>query len=254
VVRGVGPCVPLRDDRARRPGVRQGAAPAHSPRLVPASGRPDPGVRVGIRRREPAGACLGRPAGVRSRQRHRHRLPEPGDAQAAAELHLVGQSQGPGRQQRLRGRFPRPRQRRPVRPVGRAAGRRQPPTIRCDRLDGHVRAEPAGDRAAARPPRSRVRGRGHEVLRTLRLHRQGGKQALGRRRRVLLRRAPAGRRRRATDAHLLGGRARAALRDHEHALGRAARPTRSRGAHLMVPRPQARVRERGGRTPPGRRR
>ena len=43
--------------------------------------------------------------------------------QAAAELHLVGQPQGPRRQQRLRGRLPRPGQRRAVRPLGGAARR-----------------------------------------------------------------------------------------------------------------------------------
>ena len=46
--------------------------------------------------------------------------------QAAAELHLVGQPQGPGRQQRVRGRLPRARQHRRVRPQRAAADGRPP--------------------------------------------------------------------------------------------------------------------------------
>ena len=122
--------------RPGRPGLRQGAAAAAAARVVHAPQRPDPGVRVGVRRREPAGARLGGAAGVRDRRRPRLRLPGPGDAQAAAQLHLVGQPQGHRRQQRLRGRLPRAGQRRPVRPLGGAAGRRRAGAVRRHRLDG----------------------------------------------------------------------------------------------------------------------
>ena len=47
VVRGVGPRVPLRPARARRPGLRQGAAHPAPARVVHAPERADPGLRVG---------------------------------------------------------------------------------------------------------------------------------------------------------------------------------------------------------------
>ena len=78
-----------------------------------------PVVRVELRRREPAGARLGGLArlrdGPRSDRHAGHHVPEARLPQAAAELHLVGQPQGRGRQQRLRGRLPRPGQHRRVR-------------------------------------------------------------------------------------------------------------------------------------------
>ena len=55
-------------DRPGRPRLRQGAAAAAAARVVHAPQRPDPGVRVGVRRRQPAGARLGRAAGVRTRR------------------------------------------------------------------------------------------------------------------------------------------------------------------------------------------
>ena len=56
--------------------------------------------------------------------------------QADAELHLVGQPQGPDGKQRLRGRLPRPRQHRRVRPQRAAAHRRPPRAGRRHGLDG----------------------------------------------------------------------------------------------------------------------
>ena len=47
----------LRPD-ARRPGLRQAAAEADAPRAVHAPERPDPGLRVEFRRRQPARPCL----------------------------------------------------------------------------------------------------------------------------------------------------------------------------------------------------
>ena len=70
MVRRLGPRVPLRGAGPRRPGVRQGAAAADVPRVVHAPQRPAAGVRVGVRRRQPAGARVGGAAGVRDRRRH----------------------------------------------------------------------------------------------------------------------------------------------------------------------------------------
>ena len=60
VVRGLGHGVPLRRLRADRRRLREGAADPADARVVHAPERPDPGLRMGLRRREPAGACLGR--------------------------------------------------------------------------------------------------------------------------------------------------------------------------------------------------
>ncbi len=60
LVRRVGPRVPLHPPGARRPRVRQAAAHAARARVVHAPERADPGVRVAARRREPAGARVGR--------------------------------------------------------------------------------------------------------------------------------------------------------------------------------------------------
>ena len=94
VVRRVGPRVPLRGAGARRPGVRQVPADPAVPGVVPASERGAARLRVGLRRRQPAGAGVGRAGGVRHRRRPRHRLPQPGLRQAAGQLHLVGQPGG----------------------------------------------------------------------------------------------------------------------------------------------------------------
>ena len=123
LVRGLGPRVPLRRARPRRPGVREGAAAAALPRVVHAPERAAARLRVGARRRQPAGARLGGAARVRDRRLAGHRLPRAHLPQAAAQLHLVGQPQGRRGPQRVRGRLPRARQHRPVQPLG-AAGRR----------------------------------------------------------------------------------------------------------------------------------
>ena len=93
------------------------------PGVVHAPQRADPGVRVGVRRREPAGARAGprcrcsRSTAARDfdfLERVLHKL--------LHELHLVGQPQGRRRQQRVRGRLPRAGQRR-----ARSTGRRRLP-------------------------------------------------------------------------------------------------------------------------------
>ena len=66
---------------------------------VSAPQRPDPGVRVELQRRQPAGDGVGGAVRVRARGRDpgrgRPRVPGAGVRPAADELHLVGQSQGP---------------------------------------------------------------------------------------------------------------------------------------------------------------
>ena len=68
MVRGVGPGVSLRPAGAGRFRIRQRAADPHAARVVHASERPDTGVRVGVRRRESAGACVGGLARVQDRE------------------------------------------------------------------------------------------------------------------------------------------------------------------------------------------
>ena len=58
LVRGLGPRLPRPRPDARGPGLRQAAAEADAARAVHAPQRPDPGLRVELRRRQPAGACL----------------------------------------------------------------------------------------------------------------------------------------------------------------------------------------------------
>ena len=119
-------CIPLALVDAR---VRQGAARAAAARMVHAPERTAPGLRVELRRREPAGARVGgaarvphRPAADRPR---RPPLPRARLPQAAAQLHVVGEPQGRRGEQHLRGRLPRARQHRRVRSQQAAAGRRR---------------------------------------------------------------------------------------------------------------------------------
>ena len=136
LVRRLGPRPSTRRAGPRRPGVRQGAAGAAVPRVGDAPQRAAAGLRVGVRRRQPAGARLGGLAGLPDRRPPRPRLPGPGVHQAAAELRVVGQPQGRRRLQPVRGRLPRHGQHRPVRPVGAAAARRPARGVRRDQLDG----------------------------------------------------------------------------------------------------------------------
>ena len=120
VVRGVGhgvPHDPVRDDRPR---LREGAAhPAHA-RVVHASERADPGVRVGVLRRQSAGARVGGDARLPDRgevlRPHRPRVSRARLPEAPHQLHVVGEPQGRRGQQHLRGRLPGPRQHQRVRP------------------------------------------------------------------------------------------------------------------------------------------
>ena len=88
---------------AGRPGLRQAAARPDAARALPAPERADPRLRVELRRRQPAGARLGHassPTGSSKAQRGEGDVDwlERVVPQAAAQLHLVGQPQGPLRQ------------------------------------------------------------------------------------------------------------------------------------------------------------
>ena len=210
VVRGVGHGVPLRRARARRSGVREVPADAALPRVVPASERRAAGVRVGVRRRQPAGAGVGGAPGVRHRRRPRHRLPEPRLRQAARQLHVVGEPPGRGRLERLRGRLPRSRQHRADRPLAPArratcsSRRTRPGWMACYALT--MAAIAAVLNRHGRPATDLVA----EVPRALLAHLGGdGREgALGRGGRLLLRPAASpGRLRRAGQGALDGRRA-----------------------------------------------
>ena len=207
VVRGLGHGVPLHRARPRRPGLRQVPADAPLPGVVPASERGDAGIRVGVRRRQPSGAGPCRARGVRDRRRPGHRLPQPHLRQAARQLHLVGEPSGRGRLERLRRRVPGARQHRADRPLPPAA-RLRARAVRCDRLDGVVRAQHGGDRLDPEQARPTDDGSRGQVPRALRAHlrcdpREG---PLGRRRRLLLRPAAAARRHRRAGARAVDGR------------------------------------------------
>ena len=128
LVCGLGPGLPHAPALDRRPRLRQGADETDAPRGLPAPQRADARLRVELQRREPPGPrlCDAVPAPHRAGPARRDgpRVPQGGVQQAAAELHLVGEPQGPLRQERLRGRFPGPRQHRRLRPQRPAAHRR----------------------------------------------------------------------------------------------------------------------------------
>ena len=85
------------------------------------------------------------------------RVPQARLREAPHQLHVVGESQGPPGKERVRGRLPRPRQHRRLRPQRRTAHRRPPRAGRRHRMDGDVLPEHAGDRGRARGPRRQLR-------------------------------------------------------------------------------------------------
>ncbi len=194
MVRGLGPGLPCRCAGPRRPGAGQGPAAPAGAGVVPAPERPAAGLRVGLRRREPAGAGLGRAARLQPRRPAGLRLPGPDLPQAPAQLHLVGQPRGCVGGQRLHRRVPRAGQHRPDRPLA-PAGRSVPGPGRRDGLDGALLPRPAQPRGPAGRPRPDVRGPGDHVLRALRADRGRLRpaRAVGRGRRLLLRPAAVGR-------------------------------------------------------------
>ena len=217
---------------------------------LPAPQRPDARLRVELQRREPPGPRLGDalPAPHRAGPARRDgpRFPQGGVQQAAAELHLVGEPQGPLRQERLRGRLPRPRQHRRLRPQRPAAHRRPPGAGGRHGLDGPLQPEHAGARGGARRPRPHLRGHGREVRRALLLYRRGHEPAragrhVGRGGRLLLRPAAAPRRQRHAAQGALDGGAPAPVRHHgDREVAAGARPAGD-GSVAGTPAPDART-------------
>ncbi len=231
LVRRMGSRVPLRGPRAHRSGGGEAPAPAHGPRVVHASERAAPGLRVELRRRESARRGVGGARRVPDRRRDRPRVPGARLPQAPDQLHLVGEPQGRARRQHFRGRLPRSGQHRAVRPVGDAARGPGARAVRRHGLDGEVLPQHARDGAAAGQPRPGVRGCRGEVLRAFRIDRRGDERALGRAGRLLLRPAAQARRLDVHGARALDGRTAPALRGgraERVALGAAAR-TSARG-------------------------
>ena len=231
LVRGLGPRLPLRHAVLDRSRVRQGAARAAVPRMADESERRTAGLRMGVRRRQPARARLGGHAGVRERPRserrpRRPRFPGAHLPQAAAELHLVGEPQGPAGLEHLRGRLPRPRQYRRVRPLAAAAHRRAHRAIRRHRLDGDVQHQHAAHVDRAQRARCGLRGHDHQVPGALPLYRrshdrhgQRGHRTLGRSGQFLLRRAFHAVRTEDSHAAALDGRAYSAVRRRDRRAG-----------------------------------
>ena len=237
---------------AGRPRLRQGAARAAPARVVHAPERPAPRLRVGVRRRQPAGARLGR-AGASTRSRS-------GCAAAAdrrvprARFHKlllnftwwVNRKDAEGKNVFQGGFlgldnigvFDRSRA---------AADRRAPRAVRRHRLDGDVLPEHAGDRARARrattrPTRtSRPSSSSTSSTSPHAMNDIGGEghRALGRGGRVLLRRAPpAGRPAHAAEGPL-AGRADAALRRRDARRRDRSTACRVRAPDALVPREPA---------------
>ena len=196
VVRRLGPGIPLRAVGAPRSGVREVPGARAAARVVPAPQRRPAGLRVELRRRQPAGARDGGAARLQDRRRHRSRVPRAGLPEAARQLHLVGQPRGRRRQQRVQRRLPRARQHQPDRPLE-PARRRRARAGRRHGVDGVLRDVDARDRDRARRGERRLPGHGDQVPRAVRADRAGARPAgpLRRRRRVLLRpaRLPVGR-------------------------------------------------------------
>src|SRR5580704_3021501 len=105
VVRLVGSGVSLRFAGAGRPRIRQGTTRTVSSRVVHEPQRPDSGLRMEFLRRKSASAGLGSLARLQNCGTGRGgRGPEfsgTGVSETPAEFHLVGESQGSGRQKRF---------------------------------------------------------------------------------------------------------------------------------------------------------
>ena len=113
LVRRLGFGIPLRGAGLDRRRIRQTATGALGPRMVHAPQRRVARLRMGIRRRQSAGARLGRLASLSNRSHpprpsRRSQIPGARVPQAAVEFHLVGQSQRRAKPQRVRRRLPGP--------------------------------------------------------------------------------------------------------------------------------------------------
>jgi hypothetical protein len=140
----------------------------HAEGPLPAPERLAAGVRVELRRREPARARVGGavqlPPEPRQPGRRGAAVPQAHVPHAGRELHLVDQPQGPRRPQPVRGRLPGPRQHRRLRPQRGTTDRRLSGTGRRDVVDGFLRTVHARHGAGAGRHRPHVRGAGDQVL------------------------------------------------------------------------------------------
>ena len=234
----------------RGPRLRQGADGADAQGRLPAPQRPDARLRVELQRRESAGPRLGDPVPAPHRagaaRRGGRGLPQGDLQQAAAELHLVGEPQGPLRQERLRGRLPRPGQHRRLRPQRPAADRRPPGAGGRHGVDGALQPEHARARRGACRPRPHLRGHGLQVRRAFLLHRRGHEPArpgrhVGRGGRLLLRPAAAPRRQRHAAQGALDGGAPAPVRHHGDREAAAGARSAGNGCVDDTPAPDARA-------------
>ena len=225
VVRRVGPGVPLHPARDGRPGLREEPDRPDAVPGLPASERPDPRLRVELRRRQPARARLRgalpaerwRQTSARWTSRSSGRL-----RAAAAEFHLVGEPQGS----------------RPVATCSRAASSAWttsacstaaplcPPAGGLEQADGTAWMAMFSQNMlelalALLPHDPALRGLHPQVRRALLLDRRrrgpdrrASRRDVGRGGRLLLRRAPPARRQRLADQGALAGRPPPALRHH----------------------------------------
>ena len=99
----LGPGVPHHRALHGGCGFRQGTARPDAAGVLPAPDRSDPGLRVELQRRQSAGARLGDdlpvPDGAGAPGRRRPGVPQAVFCEADAELQLVGEPQGPLRQE-----------------------------------------------------------------------------------------------------------------------------------------------------------
>ena len=209
---------------AGRPRLRQGAARADAAQPLPAPERADPGLRVELQRRQPAGARLGDAVPLQARAAASGARTAPFLERSFHKLLLNFtwwvNRKDPQRAQRLRGRLPRPRQHRRLRPQRAAAHRRH-----LEQADGtawmaffcQYMLEIALILADRRPA---LRGRRVQVPRALHVdrrrhgpHRRAPRRDVGRGGRLLLRRPAPARRLGHAAQGALDGRPAAAVRD-----------------------------------------
>ena len=177
-------------------------------------------------------------------QAQRQRRPEVSRArlhQAVAQLHLVGEPQGPARPQRLRRRLPRHGQYRRLRPVRAAAGRRHAGAVRRNVMDGDLQPEHAAHRHRAGAGGRCLSGHRDQVLRAFPDDRRGddqprrqGLEPVGRHRQFLLRLAGHERRRGDASARSLPGRPDSHVRRRGRRPGLAEEPAIVRQAAGLV--------------------
>ena len=173
----MGSGIPYRCPCHGGPGFCQKSARPDAARALSAPERPDPGLRMELQRCQSSRARLGRPVHIPHGEGtpwHGGRaVPGEDVSETADELHLVGEPQGSHRPERLRGRVPRPRQHRGLRPQCASAHGRIPGAGRRNGVDGPLCPDHAGYCRRARRSRSSLRRDGNQILRTLCLDRIG---------------------------------------------------------------------------------